>query len=75
MTLGTVKRGWSDDDARGVLSSPDVPGEVLAQFSHIEAEGYRTLTDGEQVQFQWAHYPPGQDGYFYRATRVVRLPR
>jgi cold shock protein len=74
LVLGTVKH-WSDDVGWGVLTSPDVPGEVFAQFSHIDAEGYRSLDDGERVEFDWEHYPPGQDGYFYRATRVVLVAK
>ena len=61
MVVGTVKR-WSDEDGWGVLTSPWVPGEVFAHFIHIESDGYRTLTQGEEVQFEWEHYPSGQDG-------------
>jgi CspA family cold shock protein len=74
MALGKVKQ-WSDEDGWGVLTSPEVPGEVFAHFMHIEAEGYRSLDDGEHVQFDWEYYPAGQDGYYYRATRVTRLPK
>ena len=69
-----IVRHWNDDEGWGVLTSPDVPGEVFAHFSHIDAEGYRSLDDGESVRFDWEHFPPGQDGYYYRATRVVRPP-
>lgn len=71
MTEGTVKR-WSDEEGWGVLVSPEIPGDVFAHFSHIDAEGYRTLEEGECVRFDWEHYPHGQDGCFYRATRIVR---
>jgi cold shock protein len=74
MALGTVKH-WSDDDGWGVLTSPEVPGEVFAHFSRIDGDGYRSLDAGEQVQFEWEDFAPGQDGYFYRATRVVRLTK
>jgi cold shock protein len=69
---GIVKR-WDEDEGWGVLSSPDVPGDVFAHFSDIVSEGYRSLNDGERVRFDWEHYELGQNGYFYRATRVVRL--
>jgi CspA family cold shock protein len=74
VALGTVNR-WSDEDGWGVLTSPEVPGEVFAHFAHIEAEGYRSLDDGEHVEFEWEHFPPGQDGYYYRATRIARLTK
>ncbi len=71
MVDGTVK-SWDEDEGWGVLSSPDVLGEVFAHFSHIVADGYRALDAGERVRFEWEPYP-GQDGYFFRATQVLRL--
>jgi len=57
-----------------VLISDDVPGDIFVHFTHIDGDfaGYRTLGAGERVQFEWEHYPSGQDGCYYRATRVVR---
>lgn len=37
-----------------------------------DGDGYLTLVAGERVQFEWEHYPSGQDGCYYRATRVVQ---
>ena len=68
---GSVK-SWDDDAGWGVLSSPDVPGELFVHFSSIDVAGYASLTPGENVRFDWEPYPSGQDGYFYRATRVRR---
>lgn len=65
---------WNDDEGWGVLTSPDVSGSMWAHFSAIDAQGYRSLNDGEQVQLDWEHTPHGQDGYFYRATRITRSP-
>lgn len=62
MVEGIVKR-WDNDEGWGVLTSPDVPGDVFAHFRHIDAEGYRSLNDGERVRFDWEHHEPGQDGY------------
>jgi cold shock CspA family protein len=64
---------WDDDAGWGVLTSADVPGELFAHFSSIDAVGYRSLTPGEHVRFDWEPFPSGQDGYFYRATRVQRI--
>jgi len=52
-----------------VLRNPNIYSAKLQTF------GKPSLDDGERVEFDWEHYPPGQDGYFYRATRVVRLPK
>jgi cold shock protein len=65
---------WSDDEGWGVLVSSEVAGEVWAHFSHIvddDDTGFRSLSDGERVRFDYEHYPPGQHGYFWRATWVV----
>lgn len=71
---GNVKQ-WNDDEGWGVLVSPDGPGEVWAHFSHIvggDETAYRSLSQGESVLFEWVSVPGGQDGYSYRATRVMR---
>jgi hypothetical protein len=31
------------------------------------------LRKGDPVRFSTEPYPPGQDGYYWRATRVVRI--
>ena len=66
VTSGKVK-WFSDEEGWGVLTSDDVPGDVFVHFSHIDADGYRTLGAGEPVQFEWEHYPS-------RARRLL-LPR
>lgn len=74
MTAATCM-AWHDDDGWGVLASPDVPGELFAHFSHVVAPSgvYRSLRPGEVVEIDWEPYPPGQDGYVFRATRIERL--
>jgi CspA family cold shock protein len=72
---GTVK--WFDDEEGwGVLTSPTVPGDVFVHVMCIEADGYKVLNDGEEVEFEYEFVPPPdvQDGCSYRATRVVRRP-
>jgi len=74
---GTVK-SWDDEEGWGVLVSPDVPGDVFAHFSHIDAEGFRDLEEGAPVDFEYEELPGGQDEdeevYYYRATRIVKDP-
>jgi CspA family cold shock protein len=69
VATGTVK-SFNDEDGWGVLTAAEVPGEVWVHFSSIEAEGYRELVAGQDVEFDWEHVPAGQDGYIYRACRV-----
>jgi len=68
-TVGTVK-AWSEDEGWGILSSPDVPGDVFAHFSDIKGGGYRTLAVGERVEFRFVRRP--QDDYDFVATVVRR---
>jgi CspA family cold shock protein len=72
VTHGTVK-SFNDEEGWGVLTAPDVPGEIWVHFSGIEMDGYRALVEGQRVEFDCEHYPPGQDGFFYRARRVRPL--
>jgi cold shock protein len=68
-----VVKSWDDDGGWGVLASSAVPGDVFAHSSRVDATGYRTLATGERVSFDWEPFARGQDGYFYRATRIVRI--
>lgn len=71
MISGTVKT-WSDDEGWGVLSSPAVPGDVWVHHVAIDGDGFRTLIVGQPVTFDVMDLgTPIQDGYRYRATRVV----
>jgi CspA family cold shock protein len=66
---GTV-REYDTEAGWGVLDSPDTPGGCWVHFSAIQAGGYRALTAGDPVSFEWE--AADQDGYAYRATRVVQ---
>jgi CspA family cold shock protein len=70
MLRGTVK-SWNDDEGWGVLVSPEAASEIWAHFSHIEADGYRTLATGAAVFFDYERVPGGQDGYEFPATRIL----
>jgi CspA family cold shock protein len=50
MTLGTVK--WFDaKKGFGFILNPD-GRDVFVHFSSIQDEGFRSLKDGEQVEFE-----------------------
>jgi cold shock protein len=70
LVRGTVKffkpeKGW------GGIQSVDAPGDVWVHCSVIEMPGFRTLTEGQEVEFR---YQAGrQDSWNYRATWVRPL--
>lgn len=64
---------WSDDDGWGVLRSDVLESEVFAHFSAVNVSGYRSLRAGQRVRFEVEPYPPGQDGYFFRAHNVTTI--
>ncbi len=58
MATGTVK--WFSNAKGYGFISPDTGGEdVFAHFSAIEADGYRTLKEGQKVEFDVSQGPKG----------------
>ena len=51
MAKGTVK-WFSNAKGYGFLQSDEVPGDIFVHHSSIQADGYRTLNEGEYVTFE-----------------------
>ena len=64
----TVRR-WDDEEGWGVLDSDATPGGCWTHFAALDVDGYRTLSPGQRVLLEAES--PGQDGYAWRALRVV----
>jgi cold shock protein len=72
MARGTVKF-YNENKGWGGISSAELPDgfDAWVHFSAIEAEGYRFLISGQDVEFEYE--PCVQDSWRFRATRVVVL--
>ena len=70
--VAAVVRQWDDEEGWGVLDAPETPGGCWTHFSHVEMDGYRSLAPGQRVDLIWES--PGQDGYDFRAVRVLLRP-
>ena len=58
MVTGTVK--WFNDAKGFGFITPDNGGEdVFAHFSQIQADGFKTLHEGQQVIFEMTHGEKG----------------
>jgi len=62
---GTVK--WFNDSKGYGFIQQDQGEDVFVHFSAIQAEGFRTLTEGEEVEFEVHQSERG-----LQATQVIR---
>ena len=58
MALGTVK-WFSNSKGYGFIMATDTEEDIFAHFSAIEMEGYKTLKQGQPVEFDVAQGPKG----------------
>jgi len=66
MPKGTVK-WFNDKKGFGFVVNPDSGEDIFVHFSAIEGGGYRSLREGDDVEFDIETNQKGS-----RATRVVR---
>jgi cold shock protein len=58
MTKGTVK-WFNESKGFGFITPEDGSKDVFVHFSAIEASGFRTLAEGQQVSFEVTNGPKG----------------
>jgi CspA family cold shock protein len=67
MMIGTVK-WFNNAKGYGFVKADDKEEDVFVHFSAIDMDGYRTLKEGQKVQFEIGQGPKG-----LHAARVNRL--
>ena len=73
MALGTVK--WFNDAKGFGFIQPEHGGEdVFAHFSAIQMDGFRTLRQGERVDYELVQGPKGQLAQNIRSVDNARAP-
>jgi CspA family cold shock protein len=58
VTTGTVK-WFSNEKGYGFIAQPD-GDDVFVHFSAIEGEGYKSLQEGQEVEFEIVEGPKGK---------------
>ena len=58
ISAGTVK-WFSDQKGYGFITPDDGAKDVFVHFSNIDGDGYKTLQDGQKVEYDLV---PGQNG-------------
>ena len=62
MAAGTVK-WFSNSKGYGFISPEDGGADVFAHFSAIEMDGYKTLKQGQQVEYEVKDGPKGPQAF------------
>jgi len=68
MATGTVK-WFNASKGYGFITPSDGGDDVFAHFSAIEMDGYKTLKEGQQVEFEVQDGPKGPQASHIRAVK------
>jgi CspA family cold shock protein len=58
MAQGTVK-WFNDQKGFGFITPDDGSPDVFAHFSEIQSDGFKSLTEGQKVEFEITQGPKG----------------
>jgi CspA family cold shock protein len=51
MARGTVK-WFNEKKGFGFIVDPEIPGDIFVHFSAIQSDGYKTLNEGDMVDYE-----------------------
>ena len=67
MARGKVK-WFNDQKGYGFIESQETGGDVFVHYSGITAEGFKTLAEGDEVEFELTQGPKGP-----KAEKVAKI--
>ena len=67
MAKGTVK-WFNDAKGYGFIRADEEPGDIFVHYSSVEAEGFRSLNEGDSVEFDLIKSDKG-----LKAEKVSRM--
>jgi CspA family cold shock protein len=73
MVRGTVK--WFNADKGYGFLAVDGQDDVFVHWSKIVSDGYKTLEDGQQVEFEVVDGPKGREADAVKPSDPARRPR
>ena len=70
MTSRGIVRFWKSEDGWGVIDCAQTPGGCWVHFSDVDGEGFRKLSPGQEVAFEWQKTSGPVEGCAFVAVRV-----
>ncbi len=70
MATGTVK-WFNDTKGFGFISPDDNGDDLFAHFSEIQADGFKTLQDGQKVSFDVTQGKKRPSGFQHQSSGLI----
>jgi len=65
MVKGKVK-WFNSAKGFGFVNTPDEPRDIFVHYSSIDMEGFKTLKEGEEIEFELVEGPKGPQAHKVR---------
>lgn len=70
MTSRGIVRFWKREEGWGAIDCAQTPGGCWVHFSEVSGAGFRILTPGQEVTFEWQKTSGSVEGFAFVATCV-----